>query len=415
MDHDVTYGGESRDPVQDFIQCQFTVLRILYAIIAMLICLAFSLLVVTSTRLRSDQAKWLQVYVAISLLFFTMADTFFRWGPLTDVHNNWRLRGLCDVVLPLYEAFKLMVLYGVILVSIERTWSMWMCKDTASYLAKPLVAFSMFVVLVSIYIYSYCIIHAAGGTRVEKQLDIYHCSVSAKTARIKRSMSPVAPVLILIATTVMGGKFCLELFYYSYCYPLNKIMPFIVGNVVIMFGEMLMLMLGDQFGSMTFTPALLMIIIWMFGQNDLRGAVWRACCPCCPGELDKRPYRPEGESDSSSNEEDADSYIPDGAPHIPPPAEVEAALPPIPPPEETNVSLHAEEDDNGSSHPDENGDATSYEDVSWTYRTPLTDLMREYSWKVSWRSLVLACRDAEDGRASFQAHCSMSARRCGYG
>ena len=264
----------------------YIVAEIASTVITIAVCITFILICLTTPKVRKDTSKWLQLLVATSVLSFKMTDIFIALAGDTGAHRLWKLRGLCDFLLPLHKGLKLLIPCGVGVVSIERLVTLWKGMRTASSFTKKTAAVVSGVLVVAILVFCYTIHIVYGGSGTVKIDGVYICAVADEVVAVYKAINPVAPVILLLLTIIMVGR----LIKARHCdgdeYPRDRILPFILGNVLMIMGAFLAMGVANVKGGArlsAFNPVpIIVLLIWLLGQSDTRTVVRTNCCPCLP-------------------------------------------------------------------------------------------------------------------------------------
>ena len=275
--YDATGGeGEARG------QWRHIIVPLAAALITIAVCITFILTCLTTPKIRRDTSKWLQILVALSVLIYGIADNFYRSAHETGANRLWELKGFCGFFLPLRRSFSLLTSLAMVAVSLERLVSLWKAKKQGSSFTKKATLVVSAVLVVVCLVLSYIIHNVVGEVEVTTTDGVTSCEVSTKIARILGKIVPVAPIVNFLLTVIMICKLIKVRHCDGEAYPLDRILPFILGNCVMVVHVILSMVIAMNH----LAAYLVVLLIWLLGQSDTRNAIRTACCPCLPEKKD---------------------------------------------------------------------------------------------------------------------------------
>ena len=246
------------------------VFRSVFTALTMSLSLMYAITCIRLGNLSGIPRRKFQLLVVFSIFLFLVLDVPFGWGPQTYYSAVWGVSKVCNVLLPLYKATTLLILYGLFLTSLERAISTW--RGAGPAFSENTTNVLLFVAVTISVLVSYCSAFSIGMPRLVFFHGVEFCQFGDMVELVLDVFSMLGVILTLIMTMLLIARSC------RVCgtYLLGTVLPIIAANIFFILGEALMLTMSSVIGYYTnFSSVLFIVAIWLFGEKELRESLVR--------------------------------------------------------------------------------------------------------------------------------------------
>ena len=132
-------------------------------------------------------------------------------------------------------------------------------------------------------------IYGLGGVSMSTYHGINYCVFGERAVPFFTILNQIQALIIFILTVFLIGRRCKERRCGDGNYSVDKVVPVIMGNVFCVFADGVKAYIADILPWVYLVIVVLILLVWLLGESDLRRPLKRICFPCCPPE--------EGEED----------------------------------------------------------------------------------------------------------------------
>ena len=252
-------------------------------IVIVALSLAHIVICVGVPKVRADPSKWLQLLVVTNILLSVLINLAHGYGQHTGLHVIWTVPGVCKVVAPLIMALGPLLSTGLILVSLERLVTLWKEETTGSAFSQRATAILLAVTIGVALVLGYGIIYGVGDVHTITYHGANYCTIGPGGLPFFMVVVQIEGLILLILTAFLISRLCKTRCCDGGNYPLDKVVPVIVGNVLYVISDGLKIAIGD----IRIVPwiymmmVIILLLAWLLGEGDLRRALMKTCFPCC--------------------------------------------------------------------------------------------------------------------------------------
>ena len=255
-----------------------------YVILALLVLwfgLTYLAIFVSESRRFRNIAKWPRVAVVISLIVNIWLEVSLQLETHERIPSLWRHFGFCQFLMVVHFVFDACIYVGLVLASFERLISLWIGDPDKPGFNVPATIGCLCAGFVVSAIWSVCILFAGShGPFLHQQGNIDICVVVFDRFILVFSITRIIEwVILLLLAMFLTGRLCHSQIHGSKPYPRNQIVPTAVADMIMVIAIIINQQMKFYVMAMSLAK-LLVILVFLIGESDLRLAYKKMCCSC---------------------------------------------------------------------------------------------------------------------------------------
>ena len=173
------------------------------------------------------------------------------------------------------------------LLSLERLVTLWKEETTGSAFSKRATAILLAVTVAVVLELSYGIVHGLGHVTMRIYRGVNYSTFVPRAEPVFIIIDEIEGFIILVLTVFLIGRLCKTRCCGEGKYPMDKVIPVIVGNVFYIFAAGMKASMNDIVPWLYLAIVIIILLVWLLGESDLRQPLQETCCPCCSSREDE--------------------------------------------------------------------------------------------------------------------------------
>ena len=138
-----------------------------------------------------------------------------------------------------------------------------------------------------VLVLSYGIVHGLGHVTMWIYRGVNYCTFVPRAEPVFIIVDEIEGFIISVLTVFLIGRLCKTRCRGEGKYPMDKVIPVIVGNVLYMFAVGMKAPMNDIVLWLYLVIVIIVLLVWLLGESDLRQPLQETCCPCCSSMEDE--------------------------------------------------------------------------------------------------------------------------------